>query len=80
MYEVNANWCANWGICKRYTSFCLRKKEVHISCTIAKENVLDALNKSSPNSRRIGLDSLRAENATGAVTWGVSNRLFLKHG
>ena len=61
-------------------SFRLREKDVHISYTTARENVLDALNKIGLNSKKFGLHSLRAGGAAAAASLGVSDRLFQKHG
>ena len=68
------------GVCKRGKSFLLREKEVHISYTTARENVLDALNKTGLNSKKLGLHSPRTGGATAAANLGVSDRLFQKHG
>ena len=68
------------GLCKRGKSFRLREKDVHISYTTARENVLDALNKIGLNSKKFGLHSLRVGGATAAANLGVSDRLFQKHG
>ena len=67
-------------LCKRGKSFRLREKDVHISYTTVRENVLDALNKIGLSSKKFGLHSLRAGGATAAANLGVSDRLFQKHG
>ena len=67
-------------LCKRGKSFHLREKDVHISYTTARENVLDALNKIGLNSKKFGLHSLRAGGATVAANLGVNDCLFQKHG
>ena len=64
------------GLCKRGKSFRLREKDIHISYTTARENVLDALNKIGLNSKKFGLHSLRAGGATVAANLGVSDHLF----
>ena len=61
-------------------SFRLRKKDVHISYTTARENVLDSLNKIGLHSKKFGSHSLRAGGAKAAANLGVSDRLFQKHG
>ena len=43
------------SLCKRGRSFRLREKDVHIIYKIARENVLDALNKIGLNSKTFGL-------------------------
>ena len=68
------------GLGKRGKSFRLREKDVHISYTTVRENVLDALNKIGLNSKKFGLHSLRAGGATAASNLGISNHLFQKHG
>lgn len=45
-----------------------RKKNLHISYTTARENVLDALNKIGLNSKKFGLHRLKAKEATATVT------------
>ena len=61
------------GLCKRGKSLCLKEKDVHISYTTSRENVLDALNKIGLNSKKVGLHSLRAGGATAAASLGVSD-------
>ena len=66
-------------LCKRGKSFRLREKDVHISYTTARENLLNALTKIGLNSKKIVLHSLRAGGATATANLGVSDRLFQKH-
>ena len=65
---------------KRGNSFRLREKDMHISYTTARENLLCTLNMIGLKSRKFGLHSLRAGGATAAANLGVSDRLFKKHG
>ena len=68
------------GLCKRSKSFRLREKDVHISYTTSRRNVLDALNKINLNSKKFGLHSLKPGGAIAVPSLGVGNRLFQKHG
>lgn len=45
-----------------------KEKNLHISYTTARENVLDALNKIGLNSKKFGLHRLKAKEATATVT------------
>ena len=78
--DKHSNFYIFRGLCKRSKGFRLRDKDVHISYTTARENVLEALSKIGLNSKKFGLHSLRAGGATAAANLGVSDRLFQKHG
>ena len=65
---------------KKSKKFVLRKKNICLSYTRARELVLSALSEIGCNSADFGLHSFRAGGATAAAQNNISDRLFKVHG
>ena len=65
--------------CKRSKSYKLRGS-APISYTRAREILLDALGAIGLDKQKFGLHSLRSGGASAAANFGISDRLFKKHG
>ena len=65
---------------KKSNTFILRKKNVKLSYTKAREVVRSALASLGLNMSDYRLHSLRSGGATSACNFGISDRLFIAHG